>query len=74
MKSRPEEPEFYILWNPDHPAPPRVRFYKRKDAVEAALRMAGEFPPDKFYVCKAVAKAKSKSLPPETTKLRRNSK
>lgn len=68
------EPEFYILWNPLSDRPPTVRISTRKEAERIAASMASRFGPQPFYICKAVGVSRVTYAPPETSKLRKNSR
>lgn len=48
---------FFILWNPFSDLPPTARFSTRKQAAEAARRMAAVHG-GTFYVCKAQGMAR----------------
>lgn len=45
--------KFWIIWNPDHHAPPTARFATYEAAEASARVMATRFWPHRFYVCEA---------------------
>jgi hypothetical protein len=50
-----DQPPFWMVWNPDHPATPKVRYPTRQAATYAARKMASTFAHEGavFYVLKA---------------------
>jgi hypothetical protein len=54
-----EESMFWIIFNPDYPAPPTVQFKTRKAAEASARLMAFTYHPHRFYVCKAESVART---------------
>jgi hypothetical protein len=49
-----DEPPFWIIWNPEHPATPTTRYMKRWHAQAAARAMAEKIGQGSvFYVLKA---------------------
>jgi hypothetical protein len=47
------ETPFWLVWNPNHPTPPKQRYPMRKDAVKACRIMCRLFKGEEFYVLKA---------------------
>lgn len=69
--------KFYIIWNPKHPSPPRVQFFKGQygeegsgydDAVRAAEGLARRNPGEEFFICEMKALVQCEISGPKLTK------
>lgn len=59
----PTTEKFFVIFNPDHPQPPRRSYNTRKEAEVAAKAMAEQHPEARFYVLQAVSVACIERLP-----------
>lgn len=62
---------FFIIWNPTHPYPPKVRFDSYEQAAKVAERMAEQNVGEEFYVLETVARATVKPAVVEFSRSRR---
>lgn len=60
---------FWLLWNPSHPSPPRVRFDNRAEALRVAEEMAKKNPGEEFYVLCATSLVQAEANPVKVTPL-----
>lgn len=49
--------QFYLVWSPTGPTPPRVRHPTKHEARNVCLKMAREHPGADFYIVKALYRA-----------------
>lgn len=68
-KPVPKTPPFFIIWNPDYHAPPKVRFTDFDKCEHSANILAAQNPGKEFFVLQAQAVVKAKVDPPKTTRL-----
>ena len=61
--------KFYILWNPTYPAPPKVQFETRAEAITVAKRMVDSHDAQ-FFVLEAKVLCERARRPIKTTTLK----